>query len=92
MTRGGGHGMTRMITEGGRGWGAAGVSRKGAKFAKGMARVGDLTEARRVCVGGAHEMAEWHEMGLGRARAQRSGARNRNRCARCGAVGMARGG
>jgi hypothetical protein len=26
----------------------------------------------------------------GRARAQRSGARNRNRCARCGALGMAR--
>ena len=81
-----------MITEGGRGWGAAGVSRKGAKFAKGMARVGDLTEARRVCAGGAHEMAEWHEKGIGRARAQRSGARNRNRRARRGAVGMARGG
>jgi hypothetical protein len=28
----------------------------------------------------------------GRARAQRSGARYRNRCARCGMVGMARGG
>ena len=29
-------------------------------------------------------MDEWHEKGIGRARAQRSGARYRNRCARDG--------
>ncbi len=36
---------------------------------------------------GDHEMDEWHEKGIGRARAQRSGARYRNRCARNGVGG-----
>ena len=38
-----------------------------------------------------HELDEWHEKGIGRARAQRSGARYRNRCARCGVGGGGRG-
>jgi hypothetical protein len=82
----------------GRGESARRVSRKDAKLAKvflgGVARVGDLTETRRhrdLLASGEHEMAEWHGKGIGRARAQRSGARNRNRCARCGALGIARG-
>jgi hypothetical protein len=37
-----------------------------------------------------HELDEWHEKGIGRARAQRSGARYRNRCARRVGPGMAR--
>ncbi len=37
-----------------------------------------------------HETDEWREKGIGRARAQRSGARYRNRFARCEAVGITR--
>ena len=66
----------------------------------GMAR-GGLTRSREGHEGlwGGWRARGWprndtddHGMGIGRARAQRSGARYRNRCARCGTVGMARGG